>query len=91
MSWGDWGKKLSIPQMQKLIEKVVDKLVETTKRDVEFQPEDTIPVSRPIVKPFEDRYVKEEPAKFISKEIIKEGLDVIKVISQVSSEANFKN
>ena len=60
-----------------IIEKVVDKLVESTKRDVEFQPEDTIPVSRPIVKPFEDRYVKEEPAKFVSKEIIKEGLDVI--------------
>ena len=24
MSWGDWGKKFSIPQMQELIEKAVD-------------------------------------------------------------------
>ena len=60
-----------------ILTKAVDKLVDTTLKDTEFQPEDTIPVSRPIVKPFKDRYVKEEPAKFVPKETIKEGLDVI--------------
>tara|TARA_B100001115_G_C15847868_1_gene428338 strand:+ start:7266 stop:8159 length:894 start_codon:yes stop_codon:yes gene_type:complete len=60
-----------------ILTKVVDKLIDTTIKDTEFQPEDTIPVSRPTVKPFKDRYVKEEPTKFVPKETIKEGLDVI--------------
>ena len=60
-----------------ILNKEVDKLIPSVNREVEFKPEDTLDVVRTKVTPFEDRYVKPTNTPFKSKEVIKDGLNVI--------------
>jgi len=61
---------------EKILEDVIN-VLNTVDKDTDIAPEELIPVTRPTIKPFKDRYNKVETPKFKAKKVITPGLDLL--------------